>query len=97
MSKEERALQGGDAQPVSAGIVSCCFIQVARTMQRREGTFTKWADIDFHIFIGIREEKEPFNHLLSIIRAELLPAGHLLVVCQLWFRKLSCSVQYNGF
>jgi len=29
MIKEERALQGGDVQPVSAGIVSYCFIHVA--------------------------------------------------------------------
>lgn len=67
-----------------------------RLEQKREGTSTKWAAIDFHMFIGIREEKDLLNHLVSIITAELLPTGHLLVVCQLQFRKLSCSVQYNG-
>lgn len=76
-----------------------CFAQVVQTMhleQKREATSTKWAAIDFHMFIGIREEKDLLNHLVSIITAELLPTGHLLVVCQLQFRKLSCSVQYNG-
>lgn len=47
------------------------------------GAFTKWAAIDFHMFIGIREEKDLLNHLVSIISAELFPAGHLPVVCQL--------------
>lgn len=54
-----------------------------RLKQRREGTITKWAAIDFCMFIGIREGKDLFNHLVSIIRAELFPTGHLLVVCQL--------------
>lgn len=63
-----------------------CFAKGAwttRLKQRREGTFTKWAAIDFRMFIGIREGKDLFNHLVSIIRAELFPTGHLLVVCQL--------------
>lgn len=45
----------------------------------------------------LERKKDLLNHLVSIISAELFPAGHLLVVCQLQFRKLSCSVQYNGF